>query len=269
MLELRELGGNQLPSINTGDIRRVVLEIVGTYAGENSNLQSGTVVRDACRKLGVEGNRDAERAVLTVFHDLFRNGYLAWGFDANNTDPPFCHVTAQGRTVLQQLDRDPANPDGYLAYLSSNCPALDALAKSYLEEGLKAFNADCYRAAAVMLGASSECLIRQLRDNMTSRLDASSRSHPAGLDDWKMKRVFDAITAELDARRSNFPSLRERYDSFWQAFVGQLRLNRNDAGHPSPLGHVTWETVDSSFLIFPELVKLIYDIGSWVSSNYP
>ena len=161
-------------SIKVDDIRNAILQIVNTYTG-TSNLQSHLVVRDACKKLKVEGNRDAEQAVLTVFHDLFRNGYLAWGYDANNTDPPFCHVTTQGRTILKQLDRDPANPDGYLAYLSGSCPTIDPVALSYIEEGLMAFNADCYRAAAVMLGAASEFLIFTLRDTMVARFEWSKQ----------------------------------------------------------------------------------------------
>ena len=33
-----------------------------------------------------------ERVVLTCWHDLFRDGELAWGTDFDNPGPPFYHI---------------------------------------------------------------------------------------------------------------------------------------------------------------------------------
>ena len=33
-----------------------------------------------------------QQAILTCWHDLFREGYLSWGYDLDNPDAPFFHV---------------------------------------------------------------------------------------------------------------------------------------------------------------------------------
>src|SRR5687768_10952809 len=93
-----------------GEIRRVLLEVMQEHA---SNLQSRTVLQQAARRLpGV-----SHQAILTVFGDFFRTGHVAWGYNISNPDPPFMHLTEQGRRALAHLSRDPFNTDGYLAHL--------------------------------------------------------------------------------------------------------------------------------------------------------
>ena len=158
------------------EIRRVLLEVINEYSDkEGGSFQSRGILDDAQRRLGIHNNVKMEQALLTLWHDLFRTGYLAWGYNLSNPSPPFCHLTDQGRRTLQHLSRDPANPDGYLHHLNQ-IATLNPVSNSYLKEALVTFNTDCYKAAAVMIGACSECLILELlsgplcQDNKESRL---------------------------------------------------------------------------------------------------
>jgi len=36
-----------------------------------------------------------QQAILTCWHDLFREGALSWGYDLDNPDMPFFHVPAR------------------------------------------------------------------------------------------------------------------------------------------------------------------------------
>ena len=47
-----------------------------------------------------QGQLDQEQALLTQFYELFRTGYLAWGMNLSNPDPPFFHITEQGTNAL-------------------------------------------------------------------------------------------------------------------------------------------------------------------------
>ena len=46
---------------------------------------------------------DIQQAILTCWHDLFREGTLSWGYDLDNPDPPFFHMPE--RTGPQQRPR--------------------------------------------------------------------------------------------------------------------------------------------------------------------
>jgi hypothetical protein len=89
---------------------------------------------------------------------LFRNGILSWGYNLSNPEQPFYHVADYGLRILEKLSGDPGNPDNYMAFLLKNT-ALNPIALSYVEEALRTYNAACFKASAVMLGAASEGLV--------------------------------------------------------------------------------------------------------------
>jgi hypothetical protein len=102
-------------SMSTNDIRAVLLSVIQQLAPKDprsGNLQSGSVLRTAANLLKYQNDVEKEQALLTQFHELFRTGYLAWGLDISNANPPFFHLTEQGHRTLARLSRDPGNPDG-------------------------------------------------------------------------------------------------------------------------------------------------------------
>jgi hypothetical protein len=237
-------------------IRKTLLEITSELSSQpSSHLQSGAVLQRAVSQLGIQANIEYQQALLAVWHDLFRTGYLAWGWDLANPSPPFFHVTEQGRRTLANLSRDPANPDGYLAHIAS-LVKLNSTAKSYLEEGLHCYNSALYKAAAVMIRISAERVVLEFRNAMAMRLTELKLSVPKDLKDWRFKRILDGLKRELDKKKAAMtPLLTESLDSYWPAFTQQIRASRNDAGHPGSIEPVKPEAVHASLLIFPDLVN--------------
>lgn len=250
-------------------IRKVLLEVLDNLSKQGSGFQSSTILSEASQKLGLRHNDVImEQTLLTFFYDLFRTGHLSWGYDLANPNPPFCHLTEQGRRTLKHLSRDPANPDGYLEHLR-NQGRLDPIANSYLQEALSTYNSNCFKATAVMIGAAAENIILELRDVLVARVSFLGRTPQKDLNDWRIKRVLDALKKEIDTQRNAMPSnLAEAFEAYWPAFTQQIRAARNDAGHPSSIDPVTPETVHASLLIFPELAKLGGDLRSWISQKY-
>lgn len=249
-------------------IRKVLLEVIDEKAKSGQgHFQSNSVLSEASRLLNLSGIK-LEQALLTLWYDLFRMGHLSWGYNLSNPDAPFCHLTDQGRKTLENLSRDPANPDGYLAHLTKIGP-LNAIAKSYLKEALKTFNSDCFKASAVMIGAAAETVILELRDAIIKKLDNIGKTPSKDLQDWRIKRVLDAIKKELKNHKKDMSiKLDEAVESYWPAFTQQIRTTRNEAGHPKSIEPVTPDTVHASLLIFPELVRLALNIKSWILTDY-
>ena len=248
-------------------IRQVILETVQRQSS-GGNLQTRSVLETAMETLGLQRSTKIEQALLTIWHDLFRTGYLAWGYNLSNAGPPFCHVTEQGRTVLSNLTRDPANPAGYLAHLTG-IASLNPVAQSYLDEALRTYNADCIKAAAVMIGAAAESMTLDLRDALLQRIEHLNLKPPGGLEGWRLKQILDAISKELNSHRNQMSvEMAESFEQYWPAFTGQIRKVRNDAGHPTSIEPVTHESVQASLLIFPELATLFKKLITWVNSDY-
>lgn len=253
-------------------IRDVLLKVVSKYAHRDANFQNNLVLQETERELlillGRQGGLDVDtqQAILTVFYDLFRSGQLAWGYNLGNPDPPFIHLTDWGRKTLENLSRDPANPEGYLGHIRS-IGKINEIAESYLIEALKSYNSDCIKAAAVMIGGALESEVRELRDEFVMYLEKEGKTIRRDLQDWKMKTVLEAIKKEINSLGGAVPQkLKEQIEAYWSAFTSQIRMNRNDAGHPSNIELITFDSVHSSFLILPEIYKIIAELKPLISS---
>jgi hypothetical protein len=258
-------------SLNGETLRKKLLDTIkDTAENDSDNFQSGVILGRVVRELNLRerDNIDEQQALLTFWQDLFRTGYLAWGYNIDNVEPPHCHLTEKGRRWLEHFSRDPANPDGYLAQLRKQAK-LNPIAHSYIEEALQTYNSGCIKSAAVMVGAAAESLVLELRESLQSKMKSLGRGVPKDMLDWRIKRVLDVLEREIIAQKSNMPhKLADMFESFWSAFAQQIRLARNEAGHPKSIEAVTPETVHASLLIFPELAKLCDELLGWVSKSY-
>ena len=252
------------------DLRELIITIAREQQPRDqigAPLQQDTLLDEVVNRLGGRVDAELEEALLTQWHDLLRTGYFAWGRNLANPDPPFFHFTDRGRRALERLSRDPGNPSGYLRHLAE-VAKLDPVANSYLTEGLDCFVAGFYKAAAVMIGASAERMILELRDVTSQRLAQTKSAEPKGLSDWRVKTVLDALHGLLETKKGDIPkALREEFEAYWLAFAQQIRATRNDAGHPSSVDPVTEEGVHASFLVFPELARLSSNLRYWISGN--
>jgi len=219
--------------MNGEQIRRIMLEVISELSQKDGSFQAGSVLDEAASRLGVRYDIVVEQAILTFWYDLFRLGHLSWGYNLANPNPPFCHLTEQGRRTLAHYSRDPVNIDGYLAYLNAQVH-LSQTSKSYIDEALIAYNSNCFKATAVMIGAAAENIVIELRDTLISRLSPLGQKVSAGLTDWKIKTILDALEKELEKKKKDMPkNLADAFSSYWPAFSHQIRTARNDAGHPA------------------------------------
>jgi len=252
------------------DIRSTLLQVIEEQSPKHptdAKLQTNSVLNETGNRLNAQHNHEIEEAILTQWHDLFRTGYLAWGYNLSNPNPPFFHLTEQGRKTLASISRDPANPEGYLKHLYS-VSKLNPIAKSYLEEGLNCYVASLYKSSAVMVGAASEALINELRDAVRTKHEAANMKIPRNLNTWRAKETLAGLKSVFEDKTRNMPySLREEYESYWPAFTQQIRAARNEAGHPQSIEPIKQETVHASLLIFPELSRLENHLLTWVNEN--
>lgn len=243
------------------DVRTALLEIIQEATSRDrmsASLQTNSILdlNKIRPRIDPQDYESLEQEILTQWHELFRTGYLAWGLNLSNPNPPFFHVTNQGKRAFQQINRDPANPEGYLRHLYSFA-TMNPISKSYLEEGLRCFVATQYKASAVMVGAASEAIILGLRDSVVLKIRQNNGNVSNSLGSWQVKAVLKGLKNYFDNEKSNFDQgLKEEYEAYWPAFSQQIRAVRNEVGHPSSIDPITEDVVHASFLIFPELAKL-------------
>jgi len=246
-------------------IREALLNVIDEQ--KNGNLQTVSILRAVKERLELPRDVGQERLVLAEFHRLFTTGYLAWGQDLANANPPFCHVTSRGSSALEQLSRDPGNPQGYKEYLKRNS-SLPPVAEAYISEALDCYVNGHYKAAAVMLGGASERLVLDVRDAIVQKIVREGEPHRSQLEDWRVKKVLGGLKSYVDEKKAKLdPELREKFEAYWAAFTQQIRAVRNDAGHPNSIDPVTYESVHAGFLVFPNVAEMANLLKTWAATG--
>ena len=247
--------------------RELILQAIADHNNSkikySSNLNESDILNQVQLKLGSPRGLEYEQAVLTQWNELFRTGLLAWGLNFSNTGPPFFHLTQPGKDALASLSRDPFNPEGYLRHISA-IASVSPKAKDYLVEALDCFSARHYRAAAILLGVSAECEILRLRDAVVAKFEAETKSVPKDLNSRQLKTVLAALKVYFSEHAKD---LREPVEANWSALAHQIRTSRNDAGHPVELEPITSDRVHASFLLFPELAKMMTQLLQWLEAT--
>lgn len=265
-MDLKNIKANMLEVIKKLETSGGSLQTRAVLDGTYTRLRGGDRSHDS---LPVDyysaQNEASEEAILTVYYDLFRTGHLAWGLNFANEEAPWFHLTEKGRRALQHLSRDPYNPDGYMAYLKSSA-SINPIAESYINEAVFAFNDDFFKSSAVMLGCASEALLLELRDVLVAKMQLLNKKVPENLGDWRIKRVLDAFETEI---KSKLPGkLKEVFEGHWASFTTEIRMTRNEVGHPNSIEPVEEEVVHGSLLIFPQIAILYSQLKEWINTSY-
>lgn len=252
--------------------RQTLLEVVKRAHDRSKNpvhrsdLNSYAIFAEVSKILGFQNNRMYEQMTMSAFQMLINTGHIAWGLDFINPNPPCFHVTDQGIKSLENLSRDPSNPIEYKRYVVKFLNLSD-IEMSYFDEAISTFNSGHYKSAAVMIGATAECLIFKIRDLLITKIS----NRPKALTDWKAKTVFKALKTFLDKHETMMSKeLNDEYIAYWPALNEQLRRTRNDAGHPENISSFTFEDVHASLLMFPNITKLTNNLLNFIqNSTFP
>lgn len=250
------------------DIKNILLGVVKKHSETYSHLQQDSVLNEVRSLMGNKGDTiELQEVILTTWYDLFRSGHLSWGSDLSNVSPPFFHLTEKGKNFLSNFSRDPANPTGYLENLKKF--KINDVALSYMHESVNSYNNNCHKATAVMIGCASESTILELRDTLVAKMTALGKTVNPKLNNERIKTVIDEIEVIIESNKKNIPKpLFESFSTYWTALSGQIRISRNEAGHPNSVDPVTEDSVHASLLLFPEFLKLIGDISEWINNQY-
>jgi len=249
-------------------IREYLLEIFAGTRNSDFSYQYDSDISALARMLRKDNQTFDEHAILDVWHDLFRSGFIAVGHNIRNPKLPWYHVTEKGNRSLEKVTRDPANPLGYMNHLKKRYE-LTPIAESYIQEAVDCYADGRFKASAVLVGAASEDSLLNLRDLTVETLERLGQNAPNGLKGWRAKKVTDALTEIYAGYGTSMNmSLKESFDAYWSPFIHQIRISRNDAGHPKSIQPITEESVHASLLIFPDLISLITELGRWVKSEF-
>lgn len=144
------------------------------------------------------------------------------------------NLTPAGVAAVHDEDYNPDDASGYLARLAKDVPGLSNTTIMYVREAVRSYAARNYLATTVMLGVASEAAMLEMAKHLAQHYEDVSLQ--SVLDDERApyNRKFAEVRKRLDQRKQDLPrELADGMSLTFDSVLDLLRVNRNDAGHPT------------------------------------
>ncbi|HEY3295668.1 MAG TPA: hypothetical protein VGL38_09520 [bacterium] len=217
---------------------------------------------------------DQQRIPELIRHVMWRlliQGIIVFGKDQDNQNWPFYTLTEYGEFVVGQGGPQPYDPDGFLRDFLTKNPNVDPVILDYVTEAVVAFNANCPKSTAVMVGAASEKAILVLYDTFLNAITlAAEKANFEKATNWTILSHF----AELHDRLLKMVAAKKLDKALAEIVKGELpglfqliRRHRNAAGHPELLGNISSDDVFLNLRVFPEYISRVYQLILYFQAN--
>ena len=232
-------------------------------------------VRDLFRNLlpNTPSHQEPERnlIILEIINEWVTNGLLTFGHkdDLDNNAFGFLSVTSYGEECFKNDTILPYDPDKYLAEYRVRVPNVDDITLVYLGEAITAYNRDLLLSSAITLGVASENAILLLIEAFAQAVSDDTRhtQRRNRLRDRWISIQYKTFRKELAPFESQIPtSLRQDIDTYLDGIFNFIRLNRNQAGHPT--GHKSSKKVAlHNMQMFVDYSKRVFDLKDFFTPN--
>jgi hypothetical protein len=217
------------------NLRRTVLKLLAA----NADARWGKGLHyfyEAVKKEHSQPVRPLE--VMEVLWQLLSEGLIFIDYSQPAPDNWEWILSERGRRVaLSDTDFDPGDPDGYLQALRANIPDLDDQIFVYVHEALRSYNSGAFLASSVMLGVASERAFQHLGESFATWLPQNEAI--------RFREVFDnprqnyiakfvEFRKRIEPRKGELPQeFADNMALTLDSVLDLLRINRNEAGHPT------------------------------------
>jgi hypothetical protein len=143
-------------------------------------------------------------------------------------------LTPAGIAAVQDEDYNPDDASGYLMRLAKDVPGLSPVTTTYVREAVRSYTARNYLASTVMLVVASEAAMLEMAERLAQHYNDTVLQ--STLDDARIpyNRKFQEVRKLIDAKKQDLPlKLRDGMSLTFDSVLDLLRVNRNDAGHPT------------------------------------
>jgi hypothetical protein len=276
--------------LSTQVVRELVLEHLREhFSGQGDHVVHGVFSLGFRRRLFPElvggnisyeslGPSEREGFYLLVYQHLWQlltQGVLVWGMNKSNPNYPFYRLTAYGVSVVATSKPQPYDPDGFLKEFDRQVPGADQVVRDYLEEAVRAFNANCFRSAAVMVGGASEKALLLLHEEFENQITDPTKKNAfqrdsAGISIHRQyKTLKDRLDKMVSARKFSNRDLNETIGSELPAGFELIRRCRNEAGHPELNGTADQDRVFLNLRTFIEYAKRVHALTDHFKAPNP
>lgn len=172
-----------------------------------------------------------------IVQELINIGYIYPGTAGDfNSGYPWLTVTELGKHAFKEENWLPYDPEGYVKTLKTKVPSIDDVTLTYIGEAVAAYHRRHLLSATITLGVASENLMLSLIEAYTDSITDAARK--ARLEKNTKEKFISTQYKEFKKEfvndvRSLPKELQDNWETYLDGIFNFIRLNRNDAGHPT------------------------------------
>jgi len=174
-------------------------------------------------------------------------------------------LTDNGIESARDEQFKPDDPERYLLQLKSNSPNISDLVFMYVREAVYCYTHEEYLASSVMLGVASEGAFLEMTQASVTWLKGSGEKLQVSLDDPRQPFIgkFAEFRKRVESRKPDLPrELSDGMSLTFDSVIDLLRINRNEAGHPTGKG-ISREDQYIALQMFSRYMQKLYGLRAF------
>lgn len=247
------------------DFFRKQLELKKSQQNYRHQVQMGglyELFRDSLKDVPGYKHDEYFSVVREIVQELINTGFLYPGTPSDfNSSYPWLSITTHGAEAFMLENWLPYDPEGYLRALSEKVPEIDNVTLAYIGESIAAFNRRHLLSATITLGVASENLMLILIEAYTNWLkDPRKTKFQKRVESRWIATQYKEFKQEFTTDVKSLPKeLQSDWEIYLDGIFNFVRLNRNDAGHPTGK-ELSTKVVYANLQIFNDYARYIFDL---------
>jgi len=200
--------------------------------------------------------------IREIVQELINAGFLYPGTTDQNSSYPWLTITQYGKEAFLEEDWLPYDPEGYIKALKIKIPTIDEITLTYIGEAIAAYNRRNLLSATLTIGIASENLMLLLIEAYTDWITSATRkaSFKKKIENRFILTQYKVFKKEFANDIKSFPKeLQIDWETYLDGIFNFIRLNRNDAGHPTGK-QFDVKVVYASLQVFSEYALFIFKL---------
>lgn len=178
-------------------------------------------------------------------------------------------LTERGAHVLAATEPRPELASQYVDALQQRIADVSDVVLLYVDQSLRAFNAEAYVGSAILIGVAAEAAFMELALVFVEWLpEESARKFRTTLaNKANTVKKFEEFRKRLETFKPQMPSdLVAQSDLRMNSILNLLREDRNDAGHPTGR-RFSREEAQEQLQLFSRLAPRMADLKRWLQNE--
>jgi len=227
---------------------------------------------DPLRSSSPADQRPTDQQIMEAVWSLISQGLAYIDYRQRATENWYLFLTRAGLAAARDEAVNPDNSGEYLDQLASRVRKASETVMQYAREAVNSYTSRCYLASTVMLGVASEAAFLEMARSFASWLtDEQGKKFGKIIEDPRTNFItkFSEFRKRIETHKPSIrPDLSDNMSLTMDSVLDLLRVNRNDAGHPTGKRF----SRDDAFVnlqIFARYLQRLYEFKDFFDANRP